>query len=1212
MKSNIIWRDTFHDRDGNPLSLYDVAFSPDGNHVAATAGTNVYIYNARDGLLVTSLKNHRDTVLSVAYSQDNRRFASGSVDKQVIIWTSKYEGILKYSHNDSIRCLEFNPVSGQLASCTNNDFGIWSPEQKSVVKHKISSQINCCSWSNDGHHLALGTSSGFISIRSMAGDELIRIEKQGGSSPPIWGVCFCPKKDLETPDVIAAADWSQSLNFFDLSGKQVSPEKSLGYDPLSVKYFPNGDYLIITGVNREATMYTREGIPVGTIYKDVHWIWTAKCAPDGTHAVVTQNGNLIVCELTFSTVHSLFKDRYAYRDNMDDVIVQHLLTEEKVRIKCRELVKKLAIYKNRLAIQLATRVVIYELTDGDQTNDMKYKVKEKISQKFECTSMVVSSESLILCQDRKLQCFTFKGTLEREWILEQLIRYLKIIGGPTGREQILVGLKNGQILQIFINNPFPVAVVKIQNSVRCLDVSMSRKKIAVVDEKSNLYVHDLQSKELLYQERNANSVAWNSKAEDMMCFSGMGNLSIRASNFPAHHQQLQGFVVGFSGPKVFCLHFNSMLIVEVSQSVPMYQYLECKLFQEAYHTACLKVTDYDWEQLAHSALESIELSIAKKAFTRTRNYLYLDLIQNYSAPSALSSKNSEMLFLGDVMAFRGRFTEATKFYKQAGHDDKAITMYTDLRMFEQAQHLVKSGDDPLKRKLISQQADWVSNIASHDTGAAAEMYLSAGETSKAIEIYSQNGWVDKLATLSRQLDKGDQKNLALCAQYLQKMKQFFIAADIYKKMGDYKNLALVYVKSHQWEEAFKIAQEYPELRESIYLPYATWLAENDRFIEAQKAFHQAGEIPKSLQVLNRLTSNAIDEHRYSDASYFCWILSSQCLELIDSVDKSDRIKLVNKFEHFQKRADIYYAYHNIYRYIEEPFTSFFPDALFNMARFLCHELEDEDVPGVSKVCVLSAFAKQAKNLGAFKLARTIHDILNKFNIPPRFQEAIEFGDVSARGRPFNDHEDLLPLCYRCSTINPLYNSDGNRCKNCKQPFTFSFTNFDSLPLVEFKLDEGLKEDDAIRIINIEQESRILSAKKKKNSSDWKEENSSEYQVLRLNDDEDLTINSEDQNDEKSPPDPFTERMSMLEEIDSEYEPITVDQEILKQLRPKEVLIVRWPKPLRTQFFRNLMPDISITMCENCLRFFHADELELQMLQLRKCPFCRSSKESATL
>jgi len=40
-----------------------------------------------------------------------------------------------------------------------------------------------------------------------------------------------------------------------------------------------------------------------------------------------------------------------------------------------------------------------------------------------------------------------------------------------------------------------------------------------------------------FQEPNANSVAWNSNCEDMLCFSGNNILSIKASNFPVHQQK---------------------------------------------------------------------------------------------------------------------------------------------------------------------------------------------------------------------------------------------------------------------------------------------------------------------------------------------------------------------------------------------------------------------------------------------------------------------------------------------------------------------------------------------------------------------------------------------------------------------------------------------------------------------------------------------------
>jgi intraflagellar transport protein 122 len=71
--------------------------------------------------------------------------------------------------------------------------------------------------------------------------------------------------------------------------------------------------------------------------------------------------------------------------------------------------------------------------------------------------------------------------------------------------------------------------------------------LAVVDENNNCLVYNLASKELIFTETNANSVAWNAELEDMLCFSGNGLLNIKAGNFPVHQQKLQGFVVGFKG-----------------------------------------------------------------------------------------------------------------------------------------------------------------------------------------------------------------------------------------------------------------------------------------------------------------------------------------------------------------------------------------------------------------------------------------------------------------------------------------------------------------------------------------------------------------------------------------------------------------------------------------------------------------------------------------
>ena len=205
-----------------------------------------YLLSYFSGSLIQPLKGHKDTVYCVAYARDGKRFASGGADKCVIIWTNKLEGILKYSHNDAIQCLAYNPVSHQLASCAHSDFGLWSAEQKSVQKHKVPARVNCCSWTSDGQHIALGLGNGIVSVRNKIGEEKIRIDRNTGDKQSgIWGVSWNPNPE-EGQDVLCIADWAQTLSFYAMSGKQVSKERSLGFDPCTAQYFSKGrlrDYI---------------------------------------------------------------------------------------------------------------------------------------------------------------------------------------------------------------------------------------------------------------------------------------------------------------------------------------------------------------------------------------------------------------------------------------------------------------------------------------------------------------------------------------------------------------------------------------------------------------------------------------------------------------------------------------------------------------------------------------------------------------------------------------------------------------------------------------------------------------------------------------------------------------------------------------------------------------------------------------------------------
>ncbi|TNN48272.1 Intraflagellar transport protein 122 [Liparis tanakae] len=91
-----------------------------------------------------------------------------------------------------------------------------------------------------------------------------------------------------------------------------------------------------------------------------------------------------------------------------------------------------------------------------------------------------------------------------------------------------------------------------------------------------------------------------------------------------------------------------------------------------------------------------------------------------------------------------------------------------------------------------------------------------------------------------------------------------------------------------------------------------------------------------------------------------------------------------------------------------------------------------------------ALAKQSRVLGAFKLARFCYETLQ------RLYELIQ-----------------AMMCYRCSTNNPLLNSQGSVCINCRQPFIYSASSYEVLPLMQFYLEEGTSDEEAVALIDLE-------------------------------------------------------------------------------------------------------------------------------------------------
>ncbi|BES91638.1 Intraflagellar transport 122 homolog (Chlamydomonas) [Nesidiocoris tenuis] len=1198
MRTVLKWVDKVSDRDKQDQCIYSLCFSPDGSQLIAAAGQMVLVYDTAHGSLLQPLKGHKDSVHSVDYSCDGKRFASGSADKNVIVWSNKFAGVLKYSHSDAVQCIKFNPFTTHLASCGTTEFILWSPELKAVQKYKSNSKILTCSWSPDGHLLALGLASGSVSIRNRNGEEKSRIELPQGPDTPVWALAFCPVKD-ESYDTLCVTDWGKTMSFHTVTGKAIGKERNLGFEPLCVRYMNGGEFILVSGCNNSCFLYSRDGIRLAQI-GEPHQAWIWACASKSNPNLVAlgcQDGKLAVYQVIFSPVHGIYKEKYAYREHLTDVIIHNLLTDQKLKIKCRDLVKKIAIYKHRLAVQLGDRVTVYELYLGDN-GSMHYRLKERLPTKVECSMLVVCTNHIVLCHDSRLQSIAFTGQKEREWQLETTVRYIRIIGGPPNREGLLIGLSNGQVIKIYLDNAFPVELMRIDSPVKCLDMSPSRKKLAVVNDREQCLVYSLASNQLLFTEQNAKFVAWNTSCEDMICYSGTNTLNIKASNFSEHQIKFQGFVVGFCSSKIFYFHQNHMSTIDVPLSAPMYQYLDKKLFREAYEIACLGVTDSDWKSLAHSALDSLNFEIARKAFSRIKEFTYLELIFDIQERREQGDRERDLL-LAEVLSYRGKFKEAGRLYARGGRPDKALAMFTDLRMFDQGQEYLAGGGESDRKTLLKKKADWARNI--NEPRAAAQMYLSAGDPLSAVELMAQYGWVDMMVETGRKISGGPEAEPVLrrIADALRDQGKLAIAAEMYRKLGAADQVLAVQVEAGNWTEALALAEDNPKYYETVFLPYARYLAENDNFVEAQKAYHKAGHPEEAFRVIRQLTENAITENRFNDASYYYWLLANQALQMANN----NHPELVEKYHQYESYATIYYAYHSIERYSEDPFTAHQLEDLFNIGRYLMQATRNISLPGISQFTLLLQMAKLSQQLGAYKLARHVLSRIHTLRIPKELQEYVDTLTLMVKGKPYQNNEDFLVMCYRCSSYNPLETPNtvkANCCTNCAQPFVYSFITFEVLPLVEFQLEPGLSEHEACRLL----EEQPLD------DDHWTQNIEENVQSMR--------ISYDDHSGTPIHQDPFSSRLisfdgggvGMINADDSE--PIIATRSMLRSMDFSNTLICKYPKPLPMRFFKNLLPDVHITTCPHCNKIFHQDDYESLLLEKSHCPFCRTPRDSTSV
>ncbi|KAK3957075.1 hypothetical protein QBC32DRAFT_1799 [Pseudoneurospora amorphoporcata] len=242
------WNACLQTLEGHRNYVLSVAFSPDGQRLASGSYDNtIKIWDPASGSCLQTLEGHRYSVRSVAFSPDGQRLASGSDDNTIKIWDPASGSCLQTleGHRDSVRSVAFSPDGQRLASGSDdNTIKIWDPASGSCLQtlEGHSDSVRSVAFSPDGQRLASGSDDKTIKIWDPASGSCL--QTLGGHRRSVASVAFSPDGQR-----LASGSDDETIKIWDpASGSclQTIPTSTMMTD---ISFDPTNRYLL-TNVGR--------------------------------------------------------------------------------------------------------------------------------------------------------------------------------------------------------------------------------------------------------------------------------------------------------------------------------------------------------------------------------------------------------------------------------------------------------------------------------------------------------------------------------------------------------------------------------------------------------------------------------------------------------------------------------------------------------------------------------------------------------------------------------------------------------------------------------------------------------------------------------------------------------------------------------------------------------------------------------------------------
>ncbi|KIM72482.1 hypothetical protein PILCRDRAFT_803728, partial [Piloderma croceum F 1598] len=290
---------------GHLDGVLSVDFSPDGKRIASGSGDRtIRVWDAGTGdVMVAPFKGHTETVCSVAFSPNGERIVSGSGDRTIRVWDAwTGETVIGpfIGHTDWVRSVGFSPDGKRIVSGSDDrTIVVWDAEASKTVAGPLRAHTDwVCSvaFSPDGKRIVSGSGDGTVIVWSSRTGEILATSLD--PSGWIFSVAFSPDGEL----IVSGSD--EMISIMDVeTGDDVN--NHIG-SIRSVALSPDGKYFVVGADDttcRVCDLQTGNTV-VGPFDGHIDCIRSVQFSPDGKRIVSgSDDGTIRVwdCEIAEET-----------------------------------------------------------------------------------------------------------------------------------------------------------------------------------------------------------------------------------------------------------------------------------------------------------------------------------------------------------------------------------------------------------------------------------------------------------------------------------------------------------------------------------------------------------------------------------------------------------------------------------------------------------------------------------------------------------------------------------------------------------------------------------------------------------------------------------------------------------------------------------------------------------------------------------------------